>query len=109
MKQLRSTPAARRDLSEIWDYTAKLWGAARAESYVGEIGAALGRIAADPARGRTCDEIRHGYRRYGIGSHVVFYIETVDTIDVVRVVHQRMDPGGVFREGASWSPPRLGQ
>ncbi|MBX3194679.1 MAG: type II toxin-antitoxin system RelE/ParE family toxin [Schumannella sp.] len=93
MRQLRSTPAARRDLLEIWDYTAGLWGVARAESYIGEIGAALERIAVDPARGRTCDEIRPGYRRYGIGSHVVFYLETEDTVDIVRVLHQRLDPG----------------
>jgi toxin ParE1/3/4 len=93
VKLLRSTPAARRDLSEIWDYTVQTWGATRAESYVGEIGAALKRIATDPTRGRACDEIRDGYRRYGIGSHVVFYMETDDTVDIIRILHQRMDPG----------------
>ena len=29
--------------------------------------------------------------RYPAGSHVVFYRETDDTIDVIRVLHQRMD------------------
>lgn len=29
--------------------------------------------------------------RYLVGSHVVFYRETTHTLDVIRVLHQRMD------------------
>ncbi|PRZ42715.1 toxin ParE1/3/4 [Antricoccus suffuscus] len=92
MKAYRLTPAARHDLSGIWDYTAEHWDQAQAEKYVLEIKAAIERIAADPERGRSCDEIRRSYRRYGIGSHLVFYRESTDTVDVIRILHQRMDP-----------------
>lgn len=92
MKAYRLTPAARRDLSEIWDFTKERWDAGQAEKYIGEIRAAVERVADDPSRGRPCDEIREGYRRYGIGSHLVFYVETDDTVDVIRILHQRMDP-----------------
>lgn len=92
MKPSRLTPAARRDLSEIWDFTEEHWDIAQAEKYTTEIAAAIERLAADPQRGRACDEIREGYRRYGIGSHLVFYLETADSVDVVRILHQRMDP-----------------
>ena len=64
----------------------------QAETYVTEIGAAIERIADDPGRGRTCEEIREGYRRYSIGSHLLFYVESFDGVDVIRILHQRMDP-----------------
>ena len=92
MKPYRLTPAAQRDLSEIWDFTEERWDAGQAEKYIAEIRAAIERVAADPARGRACDEIRQGYRRYGIGSHLLFFVETDDSVDIVRVLHQRMDP-----------------
>lgn len=57
-----------------------------------EIRAAVERIAAEPRRGRPCDEIRTGYLRYGIGSHLLFYVESADGVDVIRILHQRMDP-----------------
>lgn len=92
MRAYRLTPAAQRDLSEIWDFTEERWDTSQAEKYLNEIRAAIQRIAADPSRGRACDEIREGYRRYSIGSHLVFYIETADSVDVIRILHQRMDP-----------------
>lgn len=91
MTNYRLTPAAQRDLSSIWDYTADHWDVLQAETYINEIRAAIERIAEDPARGRACDEIREGYRRYGIGSHMIFYVERADGVDVIRVLHQRME------------------
>ncbi|QOD43544.1 type II toxin-antitoxin system RelE/ParE family toxin [Clavibacter zhangzhiyongii] len=92
MKPYRLTPAATKDLSEIWDYTEERWDADQAESYVREIGAAIERVAEDSLRGRDCGDIRPGYRRYGIGSHTVYYVDRPDTINVIRILHQRMDP-----------------
>lgn len=92
MSQYRLTPAAQRDLSSIWDYTAERWDVRQAETYVNEIRAAIERVAADPRRGRSCDEVRDGYRRYSIGSHLLFYVESSHGVDVIRILHQRMDP-----------------
>lgn len=92
MSGYRLTPAARRDLSSIWDFTEERWSVRQAEVYVTEVRAAIERIAADPVRGRRCDEIREGYRRYAIGSHLIFYVESVAGVDVIRILHQRMDP-----------------
>ncbi|WP_156761051.1 type II toxin-antitoxin system RelE/ParE family toxin [Microbacterium karelineae] len=93
MTPYRFTPAAQRDLSGIWDFTEERWSPAQAETYILEIRAAIERIATDPDRGHRCDDIREGYRRYRIGSHLVFYVVTDDSIDVIRVLHQRMEPG----------------
>ncbi len=92
MSQYRLTPAAQRDLSSIWDYTEERWDVHQAETYVNEIRAAVERVAADPRRGRSCDEVRDGYRRYSIGSHLLFYVESAHGVDVIRILHQRMDP-----------------
>jgi toxin ParE1/3/4 len=92
VSQYRLTPAAQRDLSSIWDYTAERWDVRQAEIYVNEIRAAIERVAADPRRGRSCDEVRDGYRRYSIGSHLLFYVENSHGVDVIRILHQRMDP-----------------
>ena len=92
MSAYRLTPAAQRDLSSIWDYTQQRRDVRQAEKYILEVKAAMERIAADPDRGRACDEIRAGYRRYGIGSHVLFYLERSEGVDIVRILHQRMDP-----------------
>ncbi|HMR47648.1 MAG TPA: type II toxin-antitoxin system RelE/ParE family toxin [Arachnia sp.] len=92
MTNYRLTRAAQRDLSSIWDFTEERWGLRQAENYVNEIRAAIERVAVDPRRGRACDDIREGYRRYGIGSHLIFYVESAAGVDVVRILHQRMDP-----------------
>ncbi len=92
MRRYRLAPAAQRDLSSIWDFTLERWDEIQAETYISEIRAAIERIAGDPQRGRNCDEIREGYRRYGIGSHLIFYIVRTDSVDVIRILHQRMDP-----------------
>src|SRR5437588_7711298 len=85
------SPRAQRDIEEIWDYTAKNWGDDQAESYVLAIQAAIETVARDPRRGRRCDDLRAGYRKYASGSHVLFYRLVETGIDIVRILHQRMD------------------
>ncbi len=92
MRRYRLTPAAQHDLSSIWDFTQERWGVRQAETYLTEIRAAIERVADDPERGHACDETREGYRRYGIGSHLLFYVESAEGVDVIRILHQRMDP-----------------
>lgn len=92
MTTYRLTPAARLDLSEIWDYTQERWGAQQAEIYVREIQAAIERVADDPRRGRDRDDVAMGYRSYAIGSHAIFYRTRSAGVDVIRILHQRMDP-----------------
>lgn len=93
MSGYRLTPAAQRDISSIWDFTTDRWGVNQAETYVTEIRDAIERIAARPDRGRACDEVREGYLRYAVGSHLIFYRErSRGGVDVIRILHQRMDP-----------------
>jgi len=85
------SPAAAADLDAIWDYGEDLWGLAQAESYALRLRRAFETVAADPRRGRPCDQIRPGYRKFAVGAHMIFFRAHTDGIDIVRVLHQRMD------------------
>ncbi|WP_120002874.1 type II toxin-antitoxin system RelE/ParE family toxin [Nesterenkonia muleiensis] len=93
MSQYRLTPATQRDLSSIWDFTEDRWDISQAEKSIREIQTVVERVAEDPDRGRVREEIREGYRSYAVGSHVVFHLQRVSHIEVVRILHQRMDFG----------------
>ena len=85
------SPRAQEDIEEIWNYTADRWGVEQADRYVRSIQAAIETIAGDPRRGRSCDEVRGGYRKFAVGSHMLFFRLVSDQVDVVRVLHQQMD------------------
>ena len=92
MSRYLLSPAAQADLEEIWDYTAERWDVDQAEEYLRGLQHAIERAAANPRVGRSCDEIRPGYRKLAAGSHTLYYRLSADgTVDVVRVLHQRMD------------------
>ena len=85
------SPRALADVEDIWNYTAENWGEPQAELYIRQLQEAIEAVAADPRKARSCDDVRPGYRRYPVGSHVLF-IRIVDgVVDVVRILHQRMD------------------
>ncbi|WP_145751213.1 type II toxin-antitoxin system RelE/ParE family toxin [Nitrospirillum amazonense] len=87
----RLRPAAVRDLEAIWDYTESRWGVGQAETYLRQLWHHLRMLAAQPDLGRSCDEVRPGYYKYPAGSHLLFYRTTAAGIEVVRVLHERMD------------------
>ena len=85
------SPRAQADLDEIWDYTADRWGLDQAETYTRQLWKDIAIVADRPSLGRECNEVRRGYRMYPSGSHVLFNRQTADGIDVVRILHERMD------------------
>jgi len=91
MRRLEFTPRARRDIEEIFDYSVERFGADKAEAYIRDIQRAAETIAEDPRRGLACDEIRPGYRKFSVGSHVLFFRATAARVVIVRILHQRMD------------------
>ena len=85
------TPAAQADLSEIWDYTAEHWGEAQAERYTRDIQATCEALSSGASVGLSAEAVRVGYRKIGVGSHVVYYREREGTLEIVRILHRRMD------------------
>jgi toxin ParE1/3/4 len=55
------SPRARADLEEIWDYTADRRGLDQAETYTRALWQRIEAIAAEPAMGQDCSDIRAGY------------------------------------------------
>lgn len=91
------TPRAKADLDEIWDYTMARWGLDQAEAYTRQLWRDIASVAGRPSLGRECSEVRKGYCKYPSGSHVLFYRVIADGIDVVRILHERMDYGRHIR------------
>lgn len=87
------SPAAQADLDAIWDLGEERWGIDQAEDYARQILRAFEILAADPRRGRPCDDVRAGYRKFAVGAHMIFYRRADGVTDIVRILHQRMDFG----------------
>jgi toxin ParE1/3/4 len=83
------SPAAQADLGEIWDYSARNWGAEQADCYILAICDACEALADGSRQGRAIDDIRPGYRKLAVASHFLFY--RITDADVIRILHQRMD------------------
>ncbi len=88
----RLSPLAQADLEDIWSYTVGRWSPEQAESYHATIIAAFEGLAAGGKHGRPVD-IRAGYLKYRVGSHLVFYRLSEAGIDIMRILHERMDVG----------------
>ncbi len=93
MSRSRLSPRAQADIEEIWDYTAARWGLDQAEIYLRQIMAAIETVAAAPNRGRSCADVRAGYWKYPVGSHTLFYRNTTNGVEIMRILHMRMDFG----------------
>jgi len=91
MSNYHLSPRARSDLREIWRHSVDGWGTEQAKRYQYLLRQAIERIAADPRLGRSCEDIRAGYRRYSAQAHMVFFPIGANGIDIIRVLHQSMD------------------
>ena len=85
------SPAAAADIEDIWNYTAGRWNALQAERYIRGIDEACRQLWAGTRTSRPVD-IRAGYRKAAVGSHVLYFKTTPGGgIVVVRILHQSMD------------------
>lgn len=85
------SPAAQADIDRIWDYTADNWSIEQADRYTEQLKRACASISIDGREGRKISEVRSGYRKLSAGSHFIIFRLVENTVDVVRILHQRMD------------------
>jgi toxin ParE1/3/4 len=93
MRTLFLRPAAKSDLRQISRQSRERWGAAQAFSYISGITTSLSRLPQMPELGVGRSDLGSGYRRLGVGAHAIFYRVEHDRIEVIRILHQRMDAG----------------
>jgi toxin ParE1/3/4 len=91
MAEYRLTPAAQQDLDDIFEHSVAEWGLPVALRYSEDLEAAFDMLANALQRGRSCETIRPGYRRLGVGTHMIYFKATGYGIAVTRILHQRMD------------------
>lgn len=91
MADYRLSPAAQRDLDAIFDYTVAQWGFAQALDYTDLIEATCNELANAPRQAPVCDHIRPAYRRRSVGRHIIYFRVTMNGINVIRILHQRMN------------------
>jgi len=85
------SPRAQSDLDEIWHYTESRWGIGQAETYIRQLARDIKAIAAKPTLARACPEVRHEYYKFKSGSHLIFLRRNKDDIEIIRILHERMD------------------
>ena len=89
-------PKARQDLDAIWRYTFETWSLQQANTYYNELIGRFPELAAGIARGRKVGGIKPDYLALASGSHFIIYKDGVQTITIVRILHQRMNIGAHF-------------
>lgn len=83
---------AQDDLEAIWDYTAQRWGVDQAERYIRDIQDAVLGLVAGTRPSQSIDDIRPGYRKALVGSHLLLFRgEDTGAVNVIRILHTRMD------------------
>jgi len=90
MKAIAFSPEAETDIDEIWDYTADRWGPDQADSYTDAIRDACYALARGTKHGRPA-EVLPDFQKYLCGSHVVYFLDYADHLDVIRVLHQKQE------------------
>lgn len=88
----RLSPLAEADLDEIWLYTRDQWSIQQADQYVSDILDACALLASGRRHGRPLT-VRDGYFKYPSGSHFLCFQIAEGGIDIIRILHQRMDVG----------------
>ena len=88
------------DLGIIWEYTFERWSEAQADKYYLGFIVAFQELADSPGSGRNYDEVHEDLKGLRVGRHIVFFISlNVHEIEIIRILHERMDLKSRFEEG----------
>lgn len=79
------------DLEEIWLYTVDKWSVSQADRYYLLIIDEIDYICKNVKSGKPMDNIRKCYRVTKVKSHLIFYRVVNDTVEIIRILHERMD------------------
>jgi toxin ParE1/3/4 len=79
------------ELDEIRDYTRASWGAAQARRYIAELRKSFAAASLHPSRYPLIEGRTDGLRRIRSGSHIVVFVAVTGRVEIVRILHERMD------------------
>lgn len=95
-RQALWSPEALNDLSNIWDYYARVAGATTADKLFRDIRGVVTTLEEHHFSGRARDEVRSGLYSFATSPHVVFYRVVDDRPEIVRVLDGRRDIDEIF-------------
>lgn len=91
-------PAARADLTGLWQRGAADWGADRADRYLDGLFAVFDLLAEFPELARERPEFSPPLRLHPSGAHLILYRAEAGGVDILRILPARSDWLG-FLEG----------
>lgn len=92
MSQYILSPAAQNRLKNIRQYSLDNFGKQQTRLYLTRIRKALRELAQSPSSGTKRDDIKQGYYSQFIGSHTIYYRIHDTHIDILDILHQKMEP-----------------
>jgi len=91
MSTFRLSAKSFEDLKSIARFTLKSWGREQRNIYLSKLDESFHILAEQPHLGNARDDIRKGYRVYHVGRHLIFYRQKSIGIEIIRILHDRMD------------------
>lgn len=89
---------AEQDLIDIWLYTFSEWNEHQADKYLDQLDSTISKLINNPKLGMDCGYIKKGYRRLSALQHEIYYYLTDHSIEIVRVLHKRMNEKEKLRD-----------
>jgi toxin ParE1/3/4 len=97
LNQYRLTPAAQKDMEEIWRYGASTWSVHQADLYTDSLEDAFNRLLTFPELARERPEFTPPVRIYPSGEQIVVYMIADDHLNVMRILGGRQDWNSILR------------
>ncbi len=80
------------DLTNIWDYTFEVWSEVQADKYYHYLLDCFQNLADNPMLGRPYSDVTDYLLGYRATQHIIFFRKiSQNTIEIIRVLHARMD------------------
>lgn len=79
------------DLLSIWEYTSERWDDGRADLYIDAITVRFAWLTRNTGLWRDRPELGEGLHSYPERSHVIIFRRTDRGMEILRVLHERMD------------------
>lgn len=86
MATYKKSPAADKDLLEIWNYISQD-SVTKADNFLDELEEQFNLLAENPMVGRARDDLAPKLRSFPVGRYITFYRPKGDFIEIVRVLN----------------------
>jgi toxin ParE1/3/4 len=90
------SPEAEGDLVAIWRWGAEAWSEELSDRHLFDIELACERLFDNPPFGKARGDLVPSVRSVPMAPHVIFYRPLARGIEIIRVLHQRIDAERVF-------------